>query len=277
MWPAALWNALFVDEQHMFQEQCINFKSTGLTTLHLIPRPQAARRRSLQRTSVQVPSCFIFHFVNAHQKDDKVIIDVVQTKSFSAWHPDRSLEASFGGFHRGLASGTREFLDSYFDVGDTGRLVRYDVDVASNSANVISPLSDRTVEFPRLNDNQWSRSHRYAYVGASRHPTRAQPLQCWTKVDYSTVTTEGRVGEQVLYDAGEKGFVGEPTFVPRANTSGREDDGYLIGMVFNGETLETDFVVVDARGGREAIVVNIPDIRLPLPALHGTYTRRVFL
>ena len=97
------------------------------------------------------------------------------------------------------------------------------------------------------------------------------------KVDYSTVTTEGRVGEQVLYDAGEKGFVGEPTFVPRANTSGREDDGYLIGMVFNGETLETDFVVVDARGGREAIVVNIPDIRLPLPALHGTYTRRVFL
>lgn len=251
------------------EPDCINFDAEAPSKIHLIPRPQAARRGA-KKATLDIPSAFVFHHVNAYDTSDgNVVLDVVQTRGFSAWHPDRELEARFGGFHKGLASGDPAFLDTFFDADDTGKLVRYTIDVAARTAAASAPLSERTVEFPRLNDACWSRQHRFAYCGGSRDPVRSQPLQAWVKFDFETMT------EEVLYDAGACSFVGEPTFVPREGAEA-EDDGYVLGLVYNGKSGLTDFVVVDARDATKCSVVTIP-VALPLPALHGCWDARVFV
>ena len=51
--------------------------------------------------------------------------------------------------------------------------------------------------------------------------------------------------------AGKRKFVGEPIFVPRGREGDAEDDGWLLTLVFDGETKKSDVLVLDAKRGGE--------------------------
>ena len=54
-------------------------------------------------------------------------------------------------------------------------------------------------------------------------------------------------GEEVAWHAGRRCFVGEPLFVPFPEGGGAEDDGWLLGYVFNAATGLSEVAVLDAR------------------------------
>ena len=59
-----------------------------------------------------------------------------------------------------------------------------------------------------------------------------------------------QTGETDLFDYGENKASQEPIFVPRpesAGGTGAEDDGWVVGLVHDGSTSQTEMAILDAR------------------------------
>jgi all-trans-8'-apo-beta-carotenal 15,15'-oxygenase len=60
--------------------QAIDFDSTSSSILHLIPRDGSPAKQ------IKIPSHFVFHFCNAYEENDKIIIGCYPLTHLSAYH-----------------------------------------------------------------------------------------------------------------------------------------------------------------------------------------------
>lgn len=139
---------------------------------------------------VDVAPCYVFHPLNAYEDDDStIVVDVVR-------YPE---------LWRGGSS-----------VGPPACLHRWRIDLSEGRVKE-TPLDERAVEFPRLDDRRLGLAHRYGYAVYTERG-----------IDQGTGTSlikyDLRTGASAVHDFGSGRVPAEPVFVPASSTAA-EDEG----------------------------------------------------
>ncbi|MFC5176450.1 carotenoid oxygenase family protein [Nocardioides taihuensis] len=180
----------------------------------------------------EIDPCYVFHTLNAFEDGDAVVVDVVK-------HP-RMFATDHTGPNEGPAVLTRFTLDLR-----TGR--------ASERG-----LDERSQEFPRHDERRTGRAYRYGWgVGFADAVLGDSVLK--HDLDAGT-TVERRLG------AGRE--TSEFCFVPHPDGSA-EDDGLLLGYVFDRDRGASDLRVLDAQTLEDVAAVHLP-ARVPA-GFHGNW------
>lgn len=185
-----------------------------------------------------------WHFVNAFERGEDLVVDLVRYHDFATNHDLGSLP---GGGAQPLSK---------------GRLHRTILDPRRRTARS-EELWDRPCEFPRIAPDVEGRPYRFAYLAA--HP-RGEDAGLFSRIARFDVES-GRVEEG---EAGKDRFVSEPIFVPRPGGKS-ERDGWVLAHVYDAGSHTTHLAVWDARElGRGPIARAHFDHHLP-PTFHGAW------
>ena len=181
---------------------------------------------------------FVFHFANGFERGGRIVVDVVHHEAFSL----------------GPAS------------GGPPTLRRMSIDPVRGSFRV-ERLSERMVEFPRVNDRLEALPTRHVYL-----PTRTAALTLPNppSAAFNTMLKcDTDTGRLQSHDFGNR-LVGEGAFVARPGAT-REDDGYIATFVYDPATQGSTLVLLHADRIEEApaAVIQMPQ-RVP-QGLHGNW------
>jgi carotenoid cleavage oxygenase len=188
-----------------------------------------------------VDPCYVFHPMNAYDDGDTVVLDVVR----------------------------HETMFKHSNIGPNDQQVptldRWTVDLAAGKVRE-ERLDDRGQEFPRVNETLAMSRHRYGYAVESVNTDDAFTTASILKHDLDRGTTEA-------HDFGAGHAPGEFVFVPRAERTAGEDDGWLMGYVYDAATDTSDLVVLDALdvAGAPVATVHLPR-RVPF-GFHGSWVQ----
>lgn len=181
---------------------------------------------------------FVFHFANAFDRGDKIIVDYVHHEAFSL-RPDAV---------------------------DTSRFRRMTIDLARGSFSTAA-VTDMAVEFPRVNHRFEALATRYSYA-ATRSSKLTVPHPPSATFN-ALVKFDGETGGHALHDFGNR-IIGEGAFVPRPGAAG-EDDGYIATFVYDPDRSGSTFELLDAKriDAPPVVVLQLPQ-RVP-QGLHGNW------
>lgn len=227
--------------------ECVKFQPEQPTKIIIIPRnPQSGEKVKILETK----SGFVFHHANAFECDGKISIDSICYATFPEVEPDR------------------DFRDTSFDTLTPGQLWRFELDLHNHqvSSKLVEP---RCCEFPTINPANVGLPYRYAYLGAAQTLNGNAPLQSILKLDLET-------GTQQLWTAAPTGYVGEPVFVPRPDGT-REDDGWLLVMMYDGARDRSAVVILDATDLTKGAIATLHLTHHIPYGLHGSWTDQIFI
>lgn len=198
------------------------------------------KRENSEITWLTTDPFFVFHFANAYETENEIIIDYIKHPEFK-W--------------------IGEIKEGY-----TPYLARTKINIQTKDISH-ETLCSETVEFPRIREDKDSQQHRYIYM-----PTKigsASHFHALIKYDTELKTTS-------THDFGMNDEIGEAVFAPKQNSI-EEDDGYLMLFVYHQDTKSSDFVILDAKNisDKPLAIVAIPQ-RVP-NGLHGSWTENVVI
>jgi carotenoid cleavage dioxygenase len=153
---------------------------------------------------------------------------------FNAWDDGSTIHVHAPSFER--MPGGFEFDDPH---GSSAPYPwRWTIDVEAGTVQS-GQVDDRSGEFPRINDDVATRRHRYAYNCLPRSWEFDFDFHGVVKYDLET-------GDDEVFVHGETAVSGEHVFAPDPDGSA-EDDGWLLTMVTDRATEESELVILDAR------------------------------
>lgn len=221
--------------------QCLKSRPGARGQFWLIPRQDGAFAGQEPRV-LEAPEGFVFHHLNAWEDGDAVVIDSIYYADFPSIGPDQ------------------DYREVDFDRIPEGLLERCRLDLASGSVTATG-LSERTCEFAMVAPARVGLESRYAWMAVAERERGNDPLQALMKLDLQGGGTR-------LWSAAPRGFVSEPIMVPRTGATA-EDDGWVLGLFWNGARRASDLVVLDAATMQEQALVELP---LAIPhGLHGSW------
>jgi carotenoid cleavage dioxygenase-like enzyme len=181
---------------------------------------------------------FVFHFLNAYQQDDTLIVDGCRMSA---------LDMSGNNF------------------GQPPFPWRWRLNLADGSVKS-EQLEDYVGEFPRLDERRAGKPHRFGYLAARERSSRGFDevgFDCVAKRDFQTGKTE-------FLKLGEGRMPGEPVFVPRGG-NGSEDDGWVMSVWYDPSLNSSELVIQEAGdfAGRPVARVKAPH-RVPF-GFHGNW------
>lgn len=179
-----------------------------------------------------VPQCYVFHPLNAFDEQDRIVLDVVR-------HPTV------------FASQAKGFEPTTLD--------RWSVDLRSGRVTD-ERLDDTPQEFPRVDERVVSRRHHYGYSVGNSTADSTTP---------EAILRHDLVGggtRRVEFGAGRE--PGEFVFVP-STPDAPEDDGVVMGFVYDRATDRSDLVLLDAGTLQTVGTVHLP-VRVP-HGFHGNW------
>jgi carotenoid cleavage dioxygenase-like enzyme len=181
---------------------------------------------------IEVNPGFLFHIVNSYENENgQVVLDFCR------------YERLFD-FDNPLPMGQKPFL------------TRWILDPKAKTCSE-EMLDDRPMEFSRVHPDYDGKQHRFGYL------LNDGRLNNYFKHDFEK-------SETITHDFGENCQAAEPVFIPKKNAKS-EDDGFVVGFVYDKTTDLSDFVVLDAQNFSEA-----PLARITLPqrvpfGFHGSW------
>lgn len=176
-----------------------------------------------------IAPCYVFHPLGAYDDGDSIVLEVVRH--------DKMFEREPNGPVDGVPA-----------------LARWTIDPGAGKVRE-EIVDDRPQEFPRIDERLVGRRHRYGYALAlaGRGATPSDTIVKHDFVRGTTATKSFGPGKEV----GE--FVFEPTAPGAA-----EDDGVLMGFVYDAATDRSDLVLLDA-----ASLDTVARVHLPVRVPHG--------
>jgi carotenoid cleavage dioxygenase len=191
---------------------------------------------------IDVEPCYVYHPLNAYDDGDTVVIDlVVHAKAFAD--------------------------DKGTPVSDSSSLRRWTLDLNGRKLSD-DVIDDHVQEFPRADERLAGRQHRFGYSLAHSDVSALgglgdEPRTHILKHDLAAGTTQE-------IDLGAGNIGSEIVFVPASDTAG-EDEGWLMGYVFDSARGASDLVIIDAHDPGTAPVasVHLP-ARVP-QGFHGNW------
>jgi carotenoid cleavage oxygenase len=177
-----------------------------------------------------VNPCYVFHPLNAYEADDTLVLDVVRH------------ERVFSTEMRGPAEGTPT-------------LDRWTVDLLAGKV-LESRLDDRDQEFPRIDERLTGHPHRYGYTVNS-----GSGENYVIKHDFAP-------GDNAVRSLGSRRQTSEFSFIPD-RPDAAEDEGTLIGYVYDRDTDRSDLVLLNAGTLEDVAAIHLP-ARVP-QGFHGNW------
>ena len=185
-----------------------------------------------------VEPCYVFHPLNAYDDGDRVVIELCR-------------------FER--------MFDADVVLGPDGqppRLDRWTIDPAAGKV-IEETIDDRPQEFPRVDERVVGRQHRYGYTvrfdaGSDNFEFSGGSL---LRHDLVAGTTD-------IHDFGPGRGPSEFVMVPSSPDAG-EDDGVLMGYVYDATRDASDLVMLDAQRLETVATVQLP-VRVPY-GFHGNW------
>jgi all-trans-8'-apo-beta-carotenal 15,15'-oxygenase len=187
---------------------------------------------------------FHFHFANAFEDGSDTVIDLCRYEDYAVGELLRDVQ--------GADDVTAHSSLWRLRVTPSGRIEQ-------------TELCPWQAEFPQLDCELTGKPNRYTYMAA--RPGGAGYPTAVVKVDNDS-------GQRWAFKLGEGFGVGEPIFVPRPGRH-REDDGWLLSLVYDGVEHRSRLYVIDARDveAEPLAVAHLPH-HVPY-GFHGTFTERV--
>jgi carotenoid cleavage dioxygenase len=181
---------------------------------------------------------FIFHFLNAYEENDRLIVDGCRMSA---------LDMSGNSF------------------GQPPFPWRWRLNLAEGSVKS-EQLEDYVGEFPRLDERRAGKPHRFGYLAARRRSSKGfdeSGFDCVAKRDFRTAKTE-------FLKLGDGKMPGEPVFVPRAGTVS-EEDGWVMSVWYDPAINSSELVIQEAGdfAGRPVARIKAPH-RVPF-GFHGNW------
>ena len=185
-----------------------------------------------------IDPCYVFHPVNSYDSGDRVIIDVARYPSM--W------EAGSGQFTT------------------TAELWRWEIDTALGLVNE-TQLDDRPIEFARVADNRVGLEYKFGYAVSLDLSGESGTSGGGTRVKYGLENNQS-----AIWDFGKDNEPGEFVFVERDGAKA-EDDGWLIGYVYNKAEDRSLLAVLDAAAPGEAPLAEVLLPRRVPFGFHGSW------
>ena len=221
--------------------QCLRSKPGEEAKFWLIPRDSGcfAGKPPLIFTA---PDGFVFHHLNAFEKDNEIIIESIFYQDFPSIGPKE------------------DFRQINFDLIPEGVLKRCRLNLKTKKFE-IETLSEQCCEFAMVNPNNEGYFARFSWMASAAKEKGNGPLQRIKKLDLVN-------GNELYWSAGSRCFVNEPLMIPNCH-SNSEDDGWIIVLVWNGKRVGTDLVILKADNLNEEAVLELP-IAITY-GLHGSW------
>lgn len=223
--------------------ECLKFQANQPTKIWVIPRDGSKMQ------VLETDACFVFHHANAFEQGEELIVDSICYENFPV--VDHKLD----------------YRQIDFATLPPGQLWRFSLNLQAGTAK--RQLSDpRCVEFPYIHPSRIGQPYRCTFLAAAHQAEGNAPLQAILKFDLES-------GNQELWSAAPRGFVGEPIFVPRPGGT-QEDDGWVLTLVYDAAYQRTDVVILDARSLETGPVARL-HLKHHIPyGLHGSFTPEWF-
>lgn len=227
--------------------ECIQLQRNRPTRVWLIPRCSDEDIQVLE-----TDSCFVFHHGNAFEQGYEIIVDSVCYSDFVGLDHQQSYPDN-----------------TNFDQLPPGQLYRFHLNLNLKSAKR-QLITSRCVEFPQVSPVHVGQPHEWIFLGATDQVEGNAPLQAILKINPQS-------GQQELWSAAPKGFVGEPVFVPRSGVEKEsltcaEDDGWVITLIYDAVYHRTDVVILDGKCLSQGPIARL-HLKHHIPyGLHGTFT-----
>jgi carotenoid cleavage dioxygenase-like enzyme len=175
-----------------------------------------------------VENGFVFHTVNAFEEGDEVVLEACRSPRMGSLTDERPDEVN---------------------VADLPRLYQWRMNM--KTGEVAEKLLDAEwgSEFPRINENYMGIRNQYSYNG--RMPKTAGGLGFDGIIKYDLVN---ETSQHFVY--GDKRYGGEPIFAPKAGGTD-EDEGWVIGFIWDDAEQRSECVVLDAAKFDEGPVARI--------------------
>ncbi|WP_353931159.1 carotenoid oxygenase family protein [Okeanomitos corallinicola TIOX110] len=229
--------------------QCIKVQKNQPTKIILIPRTNSQTAENEVKV-LETKAGFIFHHVNAFEVGNEIVVDSICYNSLT------EVEAN------------SDYRESKFEANAPGQLWRFNLHLSENKVEN-QLIDNRACEFPVIHPNNVGKPYRYLYSAATHNPSGNAPLQAIWKVDITSDTRE-------IWSAAPCGFVGEPIFIPRPNSE-KEDEGWVITLVYDAEHHRTDVVILDAQNIQQGAIAKL-HLKHHIPyGLHGSFTSETFI
>jgi carotenoid cleavage dioxygenase len=188
----------------------------------------------------EIDPCYVFHPMNAFVDGNKVVCDVGRHEYM--WR--ESME---------------DFAPSY--------LTRWTFDLETG-AKTETQLDDLSHGFPRVDDRKVGLPNRYGWAIAERDPGTE------TSMDDPAVVVKYDLekGGVEKHDLGAHGHPAEFVFAEASDSAG-EDEGWLMGFVYDSANDSSDLVILDAQNisGDAVAKIHLPQ-RVPF-GFHGSWIR----
>jgi len=188
---------------------------------------------------LQTDAFFVFHFANAYEQDNKIIIDYVRHEQL------------------GMLTGDDRNLKT------PPRLYRTVLSLEEGNMKHFA-LGEERIEFPRISDETNSLPHRFVYSLSKTHNIENScAFNALVKYDLTTQEADSR-------DFGSFAEISEAVFAPSDNDCS-EDDGYLMLFVYDNRSQQSEFVILDARNHTKEPLARIILPRRVPNGLHGSW------
>lgn len=185
-----------------------------------------------------------WHFANAFEREDKIIIDFVRYSDFSS---NQYLGSVVADTQRGSLDGT---------------LHRAELSLARKSLHV-TELCSTLCDFPRVAGRALTKPYRYVYTAAQSASSDGMS-DVLMKLDLDS-------GASTTVSLGAAQYPSEPVFVRRSDAE-HEDDGYLLTLNYDALQDASHLAVLDARNLASGPIARAWfDHHIPL-SFHGNWS-----
>lgn len=193
-----------------------------------------SRTNSQQALWINTNAFFVFHFVNAYEESDTIIVDYVRHNQLRMIPTDQNKSPP--------------------------KLYRMVIDLNNKTVKEFQ-LNEYTCEFPTFNRHYDTQKYQFIYAPVKLRSNNA--FDALTKHDLlnNTVT---------IHEFGENFEIGEASFAPRISAQA-EDDGYLMLFAYNKTTNTSDFIILDAQQMANNPLARIKLPRRVPHGLHGSW------
>lgn len=224
----------------------------GQASLHLIPR--VGSKNKAQRT-ISIPfdgtSDADLQFCNAYEADgNTIVMDVIRSDGQRA--TGKSLSWPWA-----------TSIDEYSRTASKKSLWRYTINIGSGAV-AKKCIDNVQASFGVINPTVSGQKHQYIYAAVGGKGGDVAPPQGIAKFNVDDGTKE------VWMPRGYE-FCGEPMYAPKKSADG-EDAGYILSVLFNGQTNESEIAILDAQSIAAGPVSRVPLGMVVPHGCHGCFS-----